>query len=188
MSEIETNIPTIPPQSAFSDLMVLAKLMADPRGLEKNLKEFAAAVAKFEAAKAGAEKAEVAAAKAQSELAAQTARDRAELAAEKEALAIEKAAVNKRYEKIEEAWSEVDREKSHLKMALMRFAGLTQHPLQSERSLESVENEVYAGARDAHYGDDSVNAVTELVAQSSEGTLTRTTRNNRPPRPVHIDR
>jgi multidrug efflux pump subunit AcrA (membrane-fusion protein) len=180
MFETETHVPAIPPQSAFSDLMLLAKLMADPGGLEKNLKELAAAVAKFEAAKSASDN-------AQAELLAKTAAQSAELARREQAAADREKEQDKREAKIDakyagfdaaksDALADIDQKRRHLNTRMMAFAGLVRHPLQSEPTDEQIDRELF-GARDAHYDDDSVGAVTEEMPRIGGGTLTRTTRN-----------
>lgn len=182
-----------PPSSAFEDLTALLKLLGNDKLFQKRLDAFMAATVKFNEAKVGAERAQAALAQAKAEQETVFAKRSAEIEAEEEALSIRKANVDERYEKIDEAWAEIDRARRHLNSRMMSFAGLTRHPLQDEPTDAQIDREVFGGRDDVHYDRNDASTgraepsdETEPAPDRVEGSnLTR--RSPRPPKPSRAD-
>jgi septal ring factor EnvC (AmiA/AmiB activator) len=172
----------------FANALTLLSVALDAKATIERLKTLDARIAEFEAAKAGAEK-------AQADLAATTASSHAELARREQAAADREkeqdkrqAAIDVKYAGFEkakaDALADIDQKRRHLNSRMLAFAGLVRHPLQSEPTDEQIDRELFGTRNDVHIDADDHMATTEEMPRIGGGTLSRTTRNNRPPQPT----
>jgi hypothetical protein len=168
----------ITPVPGSAEVLALIALITDPQAAKAHVLAIVAERAK-------ADKRLAAADKANADLAAREAevgKREVAVAAREAEVEDRKAAVNELYAQIDAyrdaAQRAIDAQRTTLAHQMMAFAGLTQHPLQSAPTPESMEPLLYGGKQDAHFGD-GVEAPTFQVAVEHApigSTLTRSAR------------